>query len=65
MKKRYMIKYKYKKARMSFCFYADDQLGALKQFLYHAERFKLPINRNISLRISILKEENCEDDYYE
>ena len=32
MKKKYLIKYKYKKVRMSFMFYADNELDALKQF---------------------------------
>lgn len=65
MKKKYIIKYRYKKSRMSFCFYAKDQLDALKQFLYEAKRFDLPINSNINLHISIDNEENNEEDYYE
>ena len=64
MKKRYIVKYKYEKAKMSFCFYANDQLDALKQFLYEAERFKLPINSNINLRISIDKSD-CDGDLYD
>lgn len=57
MKKKYRIKYKYRKKEMIFVFYALDQLDALKQFLYQAERFKLPINSNINL---IIKTEESE-----
>ena len=59
MKKKYKIKYKYKKKIMKFVFYATDQLDALKQFIYQAERFKLPINSNINLNIKL------EDSEYE
>ncbi len=59
MKKKYKIKYKYKKKIMNFVFYATDQLDALKQFIYQAERFKLPINSNINLNIKL------EDSEYE
>ena len=63
MKMRYMIKYRYKKIRMSFCFYADNELDALKQFIYEAERFKLPLNSNINLHISLDKTDYDEDLY--
>ena len=64
MKKRYIIKYRYKKARMSFCFYADNELDALKQFLYQAERFNLPVNSSVNLYISLDKTD-YEGDLYE
>lgn len=63
MKKKYLIKYKYKKVRMSFMFYADNELDALKQFIYEAERFKLPLNQYINLHISLDKSEYDEDLY--
>ena len=63
MKKKYLIKYKYKKVRMSFMFYADNELDALKQFIYEAERFKLPLNQYINLYISLDKSEYDEDLY--
>ena len=58
MKKKYKIKYKYRKKTMTFIFYAIDQLDALKQFIYQAERFRLPINSNINLSIKTEEEEN-------
>lgn len=58
MKKKYKIKYKYKKTNMNFVFYATDQLDALKQFIYQAERFKLPLNSNINLHIKLEDSEN-------
>mgnify|MGYP003302756485 CR=1 FL=1 len=63
MKKKYLIKYKYKKSRMSFMFFADNELDALKQFIYEAERFKLPLNQHINLHISLDKSEYDEDLY--
>ena len=63
MKKKYLIKYKYKKVRMSFMFYADNELDVLKQFIYEAERFKLPLNQYINLHISLDKSEYDEDLY--
>ena len=63
MKKKYLIKYKYRKVRMSFMFYADNELDALKQFIYEAERFKLPLNQYINLHISLDKSEYDEDLY--
>lgn len=63
MKKKYLIKYKYKKVRMSFMFYADNELDAIKQFIYEAERFKLPLNQYINLHISLDKSEYDEDLY--
>lgn len=63
MKKKYLIKYKYKKVRMSFMFYADNELDALKQFIYEAERFKLTLNQYINLYISLDKSEYDEDLY--
>ena len=58
MKKKYKIKYKCRKTTMNFVFYATDQLDALKQFIYQAERFKLPLNSNINLLIKIDDSEN-------
>lgn len=58
MKKKYKIKYKYRKTQMSFVFYATDQLDALKQFIYQAERFKLPLNSSINLSIKKVDSEN-------
>ena len=58
MKKKYKIKYKYRKTIMNFVFFANDQLDALKQFIYQAERFKLPLNSNINLLIKMEDEEN-------
>ena len=58
MKKKYKIKYKYRKKTMNFVFYATDQLDALKQFIYQAERFKLPLNSNINLYIKMEEAEN-------
>ena len=63
MKKKYLIKYKYKKVRMSFMFYADNESDALKQFIYEAERFNLPLNQYINLHISLDKSEYDEDLY--
>lgn len=63
MKKKYLIKYKYKKVRMNFMFYEDNELDALKQFIYEAERFKLPLNQYINLHISLDKSEYDEDLY--
>lgn len=63
MKKKYLIKYKYRKVRMSFMFYADNELDALKQFIYEAERFKLPLNQYINLHISLDKSEYDENLY--
>lgn len=59
MKKKYRIKYKYRKKVMDFVFYATSQLDAFKQFIYQAERFKLPLNSNINLYI---KSEDPEDE---
>lgn len=59
MKKKYRIKYKYRKTIMNFVFYANDQLDALKQFIYQAERFKLPLNSSINLKIKL---EDSEDE---
>ena len=59
MKKKYKIKYKYRKTTMNFVFYANDQLDALKQFIYQAERFKLPLNSSINLKIKL---EDSEDE---
>lgn len=58
MKKKYKIKYKYRKTTMNFVFYANDQLDALKQFIYQAERFKLPLNSSINLKIKLEESEN-------
>jgi len=63
MRKKYLIKYKYKKVRMSFMFYAENELDALKQFIYEAERFKLPLNQYINLHISLDKTEYDENLY--
>ena len=59
MKKKYRIKYKYRKKVMDFVFYATSQLDAFKQFIYQAERFKLPLNSNINLYIKL---EDPEDE---
>lgn len=58
MKKKYKIKYKYRKKELNFVFYATDQIDALKQFLYQAERFNLPINSNINLHINLEDKED-------
>jgi len=44
---------------MDFVFYATSQLDAFKQFIYQAERFKLPLNSNINLYIKL---EDPEDE---
>lgn len=59
MKKKYRIKYKYRKKVMDFVFYATSQLDAFKQFIYQAERFKLPLNSDINLYIKL---EDPEDE---
>jgi len=59
MKKKCRIKYKYRKKVMDFVFYATSQLDAFKQFIYQAERFKLPLNSNINLYIKL---EDPEDE---
>lgn len=59
MKKKYRVKYKYRKKVMEFVFYATSQLDAFKQFIYQAERFKLPLNSNINLYIKL---EDPEDE---
>ena len=58
MKKKYRIKYKYRKKVMDFVFYATSQLDAFKQFVYQAERFKLPLNSNINLYIKLEEPED-------
>ena len=58
MKKKYRIKYKYRKKVMDFVFYATSQLDAFKQFIYQAERFKLPLNSNINLYIKLEDQED-------
>lgn len=58
MKKKYRIKYKYRKKVMDFVFYATSQLDAFKQFIYQAERFKLPLNSSINLNIKLEESEN-------
>lgn len=57
MKKKYKIKYRYKNKDMIFVFYAVDQIDALKQFIYQAERFKLPLNSSINLLIKRVDDE--------
>ena len=59
MKKKYRIKYKYRKKVMDFVFYATSELDAFKQFIYQAERFKLPLNSDINLYIKL---EDPEDE---
>ena len=63
MKKKFKIRYRYKNKDMNFVFYATDQLDALKQLIYQAERFKLPLNQYINLHISLDKTEYDEDLY--
>ena len=58
MKKKYKINYKYRKTIMNFVFYANDQLDALKQFIYQAERFRLPLNSSVNLNIKLEESEN-------
>ncbi len=58
MKKKFKIRYRYKNKDMNFVFYATDQLDALKQLIYQAERFKLPLNSNINLLIKMEDKEN-------
>ena len=58
MKKKYKIRYKYNKVLMNFIVYAKDELDALKQFIYQAERFKLPINDKMNLLIKLEDSEN-------
>lgn len=58
MKKKYRIKYKYRKKVMDFVFYATSQLDAFKQFIYQAERFNLPLNSSINLYIKLEEPED-------